>query len=150
MRATRRLGDDRGQTTVLTIGLCAVLVALAMVMLCVTSVAVQARRLQSLADGAAVAGAEELGFRLDEDPAVVLSGEEVAGSAAGYLTAVGGQQMVPGLGGMQAAVAADGATVIVRLDAQVSLLPPGGPFSGIIPATVAVEATGSSRTALTR
>ena len=149
-RARDGLRAEHGQTTVLTIGLCAVLVALMLVMLAATSVAIQARRVQSLADGAALAGAEELGFRLGGDPAVVLSDGAVASSAAAYLDAVGAQRSVPGLGGMQAAVAGDGATVVVRLEAQVSLLPPGGAFAGIVPATVPVQATGSSRTALTR
>ena len=70
---TARLGRDDGQTTVLTVGLCAVLVALMLVMLAVTTVQLQHRRLQSLADSAAIAGAEELGFRLGEDPGVVLA-----------------------------------------------------------------------------
>ena len=150
MPARRRLTDDRGQTTVLTIGLCSLLVALMLVMVAVTSVAVQARRVQSLADGAALAGAEELGFRLDTGPGILLTDADVAASADAYLTAVGAQDAVPGLGGMEAGVAEDGSTVVVRLQAQVSLLPPGGPFAGILPASVAVEATGSSRTALTR
>ena len=47
---TARLGHDDGQTTVLTVGLCAVLVALMLVMLAVTTVQLQHRRLQSLAD----------------------------------------------------------------------------------------------------
>ena len=72
-RLTARLGHDDGQTTVLTVGLCAVLVALMLVMLAVTTVQLQHRRLQSLADSAAIAGAEELGFRLGEDPGVVLA-----------------------------------------------------------------------------
>lgn len=150
MRARTRLVDDRGQTTVLTVGLCAVLITLMLVMLAVTTVAIQARRLQSLADGAALAGAEELGFRLDENPTVVLSDDEVAASAGAYLSAVGGQESVPGLADMEAGVAGDGATVIVRLEAQVSLLPAGGWFTGVVPATVPVQAEGSSRTALTR
>ena len=44
---TARLGHDDGQTTVLTVGLCAVLVALMLVMLAVTTVQLQHRRLQS-------------------------------------------------------------------------------------------------------
>ena len=53
-RLTARLGHDDGQTTVLTVGLCAVLVALMLVMLAVTTVQLQHRRLQSLADSAAI------------------------------------------------------------------------------------------------
>ena len=88
---TARLGRDDGQTTVLTVGLCAVLVALMLVMLAVTTVQLQHRRLQSLADSAAIAGAEELGFRLGEDPGVVLSDDDVAASASAHLAAVGAQ-----------------------------------------------------------
>ena len=77
-RLTARLGHDDGQTTVLTVGLCAVLVALMLVMLAVTTVQLQHRRLQSLADSAAIAGAEELGFRLGEDPGLARFIESMA------------------------------------------------------------------------
>ncbi|WP_206496350.1 pilus assembly protein TadG-related protein [Micrococcus sp. KRD077] len=148
-RLTARLGHDDGQTTVLTVGLCAVLVALMLVMLAVTTVQLQHRRLQSLADSAAIAGAEELGFRLGEDPGVVLS-DDVAASASAHLAAVGAQEAVPGLGGMNARVAEDGSTVVVTLDARADLFAMTGPFAGTLPLSVPLEATGSSRTSLAR
>ena len=144
-RLTARLGHDDGQTTVLTVGLCAVLVALMLVMLAVTTVQLQHRRLQSLADSAAIAGAEELGFRLGEDPGV-----DVAASASAHLAAVGAQEAVPGLGGMNARVADDGTTVVVTLDARADLFAMTGPFAGTLPLSVPLEATGSSRTSLAR
>lgn len=147
---TARLGRDDGQTTVLTVGLCAVLVALMLVMLAVTTVQLQHRRLQSLADSAAVAGAEELGFRLGEDPGVVLSDGDVAASASAHLAAVGAREAVPGLGGMSARVAEDGTTVVVSLDARADLFAMTGPFAGTLPLSVPLEATGSSRTSLAR
>ena len=136
---TARLGHDDGQTTVLTVGLCAVLVALMLVMLAVTTVQLQHRRLQSLADSAAVAGAEELG-----------SDDDVAASASAHLAAVGAQEAVPGLGGMNARVADDGTTVVVTLDARADLFAMTGPFAGTLPLSVPLEATGSSRTSLAR
>lgn len=150
MRPRPALRRDEGQTTVLTIGLCAVLIALMLVMLAATTVQLQHRRLQSLADSAALAGAEELGFRLGEDPGVVLADGDVAASARAHLTAVGAGQAVPGLGGMTAGVDDDGATVVVTLDARVDLLATAGPFAGALPLSVPIEATGSSRTSLTR
>ena len=150
MRARPAFRRDDGQTTVLTVGLCALLVALMLVMLAATTVQLQHRRLQSLADSAAIAGAEELGFRLGEDPGVVLSDGDVAASAQAHLAAVGAGRAVPGLGGMAAGVAEDGATVVVTLDARVDLLATAGPFAGALPLSVPIQATGSSRTSLTR
>lgn len=141
---------EAGQTTVLTIGLTAVVVALCIVLLAVTSVQVQARKVQSLADGAALAGAEELGFQLDRNPSVVLDPAAVEGSVQAHLQAVGARDLVPGLGAVEAGVAGDGTTVVVRVEARVSLVPPQGVFASVLPVTVAVEAEGSSRTALTR
>lgn len=148
--AVVRPSDEAGQTTVLTIGLCAVLVAMTMVLLAVTHVAIQHRRVQSLADSAALAGAEELGFQLSERPTVVLSDADVVASATAHLDAVRAGEQVPGLTGVHAALAGDRTTVTVRITAEVNLVPTGGPFAGVIPATVPVEATGSSRTALSR
>lgn len=150
MRALSALRRDDGQTTVLTVGLCALLIGLMLVMLAATTVQLQHRRLQSLADGAALAGAEELGFRLGEDPGVVLADGDVAASAAAHLDAVDAASSVPGLGGMAAGVADDGATVTVRLDAEVDLLAAAGPFAGMLPLSVPIQATGDSRTSLSR
>ena len=69
-RLTARLGHDDGQTTVLTVGLCAVLVALMLVMLAVTTVQLQHRRLQSLADSAAIAAVSYTHLTLPTTPYV--------------------------------------------------------------------------------
>lgn len=146
-----RPSADDGQTTVLTIGLTAVVVALLLVLFAATSVLIQARKVQSLADGAALAGAEQLAFELGADPRVVLDPGSVQGSAGEYLAAVGAQEAVPGIGAVSSGVAGDGATVVVRIEARVSLVPPsGGWATGLFPATVPVSAEGSSRTVLTR
>ena len=49
-----------------------------------------------------------------------------------------------------AGVADDGATVTVRLDAEVDLLAAAGPFAGMLPLSVPIQATGDSRTSLSR
>ena len=149
-RRTLRLNDEQGQTTVLTIGLTAIVVALLVVMLAVTTVTTQARRLQALADGAARAGAvEAIGAvdeeRLDLDPA------EVDHAVATYLTDVDAIGFLPGLGGVEARVLDDGAsTVEVHLRAEVSLMPPGGAFADTVPLSVPISATGDARPTVRR
>ncbi|MDY6055083.1 pilus assembly protein TadG-related protein [Micrococcus sp.] len=150
MTRQRRPAAEEGQTTVLTVGLSAVLIALVLVLFAVTTVQIQARKVQSLADGAALAGAEELGFQLDAGPGVVLDPHAVQDSVTEHLAAVGARSAVPGLGDVRTAVAADGTTVDVRIEARVPLVPTGGWLAGVIPVSVPVSAEGSSRTALTR
>lgn len=150
-RLVLRAHDEDGQTTVLTIGLTAVVAVLVLVLLAATAVLVQARTVQSLVDGAALAGAEELAFQLDQDPRVVLDEGAVQSSVAAHLDAVGAQEAVPGLSEVSAHVAADGVTVVVRARASVSVVPPAAEWvRGIVPITVPVDAEGSSRTVLTR
>ena len=81
---------------------------------------------------------------------VVLDDGDVAASAAAHLDAMDAASSVPGLGGMAAGVADDGATVTVRLDAEVDLLAAAGPFAGMLPLSVPIQATGDSRTSLSR
>lgn len=151
-RPDRRHGaHERGEITVLTLGLSAIVVGLLLVILSATLVLIQARKVQSLADGAALAGAEQLAFQLDADPRVVLEPGSVQASVNEHLDAVGARESVPGLESVSAQVAGDGATVVVRARAQVTLVPSGaGWLADLIPASVPVSAEGSSRTVLTR
>lgn len=149
-RGRSRLAAEDGQTTPLVIGMTAIVLALVMVMFAATWVSVQARQLQSLADGAAASGAEAVAFALDSGPGLVLPDAEVHRSVQEHLAAVGAGETVPGLSGVRSRVAGDGTTVVVTLSGTADVLPLPPAFADVLPARVQISAEGSSRTSLQR
>lgn len=145
-----RLAAEDGQTTPLVIGMTVIVLALVMVMFAATWVNVQARQLQSLADGAAASGAEAVAFALDTGPGFVLTDAEVRHAVDEHLGAVGATETVPGLAGVHAEVAGDDTTVVVTLTGTAEVLPLPPAFDGVLPARVPISAEGSSRTSLQR
>ena len=146
-------GGEEGQTTVLMVGLCAVCLLLATVILAATTVNLEARRLLSVADGATLAAADSFTMSLDQgtetgDPgtAPVLEDAAAAQAVAGYLAAAGAHERFEGLAVRSVTVGDGGRTVEVELTAVAQ--PPV--VNWIVPSGVTVVATSSSRTALTR
>lgn len=146
----RRLAAEDGQTTPLVLGMAVIMAAMVLVLIAATAVTVQARQLQSLADGAAASGAEAVAFALDTGPGFVLTDAEVRQAVDEHLNAVGASRTVPGLSGVEAHVAEDGTTVVVTLVGTADVLPLPGVFSGALPTSVPISAQGSSRTSLQR
>lgn len=146
----RRLAAEDGQTTPLVIGMTVIVLALVLVMFAATWVNVQARQLQSLADGAAASGAEAVAFALDTGPGLALTDAEARHAVDEYLAAVGATETVPGLAGVHAHVAPDDTTVVVTLTGTADVLPLPPAFADVLPARVPISAEGSSRTSLQR
>lgn len=146
---TRAAGDE-GQTTVLVVGLSVVCLLLATVILAVTTVNLQARKLLSAADGAAMAAADSFTVALEDgaetDNAPVLDDAAAAGAVAGHLSAAGAHARFEGLTVESVTVGDGGQTVDVVLTATAR--PPI--VNWIVPEGVTVVAASSSRTALTR
>ncbi|WP_168199797.1 pilus assembly protein TadG-related protein [Citricoccus sp. SGAir0253] len=137
---------EEGQTTVLTVGLSVVCLLLATVVLAVTAVNIEARRLLSAADGAAMAAADS--YRIDpgRGNAPVLTTDQAGAAVAEYLAAAGAPSRFDALAVRHVAVTDGGRTVEVVLTA--SAHPPV--VNWIVPAGVTVTAASSSRTSLTR
>ncbi|MCY1157720.1 MAG: hypothetical protein MOP51_741 [Citricoccus sp.] len=155
--ANRRARTDRdpqrsavaaedGQTTVLVVGLTVVCLLLATVILAVTAVNIEARRLLSAADGATMAAADSYRIEADQDNAPVLTREQASTAVAEYLSAAGAHGRFDGLTVRSVAVTDGGRTVEVVLTATAH--PPV--VNWVVPSGVRVAATSSSRTSLTR
>ncbi|NUL43723.1 hypothetical protein F7P69_00710 [Cellulosimicrobium funkei] len=141
---------DEGQTTVLVVGLSVVCLLLATVILAVTTVNLEARKLLSAADGAAMAAADSFTIAIDEGEnaghAPVLADADAAEAVAGYLAAACSHERFDGLVVESVSVGDGGQTVDVALTATAH--PPI--VNWIVPDGIRVVATSSSRTALTR
>lgn len=134
------VGDDRGSVLLLTLGYA--VLALVTVLVCVdaTSLYLAQKHLDSLADAAALAGAD--GFTIsigaDDDPQAALSDSGVREQAAALVADVG-----------EGAVLVDAATpdgVSARVTVAGTWHPPV--VTMFVPAGVPLEATATSRTAL--
>ncbi|MFC0248773.1 pilus assembly protein TadG-related protein [Citricoccus parietis] len=138
---------DEGQTTVLVVGLTVVCLLLATVILAVTTVNLEARKLLSAADGATMAAADSFTITIEEGGhAPVLADAEAAEAVAGYLAAAGSHGRFDGLVVESVSVGDGGQTVDVVLTATAH--PPI--VNWIVPDGIRIVATSSSRTALTR
>ena len=131
--------DDEGSVLILTLGYA--LLAIAVILVCVdaTSLYLAQKRLDALADAAALAGAD--GFTLVVDgaePVAELTSEEVRVQADAIVAEVGGGAVVVEAG------TPDGTSARVRVAA--TWRPPI--ISLFVPDGVALEATATSRTAL--
>ena len=148
----RRAGAARGeegQTTVLVIGLSVVCLLLATVILAVTTVNLEARRLLSVADGATLAAADSFTVDVDApDGAQVplLARQQAAAAVDGYLAAADAHSRFEGLEVESVQGSDGGRTVRVALTATAR--PPV--VNWIVPAGVPVEVASSSRTSLER
>lgn len=143
-------GPDDGQVTILVIGFAVVCLLLAVVVLGVTAVYVGERKLQVLADNAALAAADTfVELRPGEAgaaPATVLDDDAVAGAAAGYLDTVAAWSATPGLALAAPTGSPDGRTAEVTLSAVVH--PPV--VNLLVPEGVPITATSEARAQLGR
>ncbi len=141
----RRRRDERGQTTLLIIGLAVVLLMMAAVVTDASAAYLQRQGLDTLADGAALTGAdagasgdEAYGTGLDAD--LHLDADVARAAVFGYLHKVGAFDRYPGL---TAQVSVDQATerVIVEVHAPIHLPlhVPGSPEHADVGATGAAS-----------
>lgn len=141
---------DDGQVTILVIGFAVVLLLLTVVVMGVTAVYVGERKLQVLADNAALAAADTF-VALDpgEDgapPVTVLDDDAVAGAAAAYLDTVSAWAGTPGLALAAPTGSPDGRTAEVTLSAVVH--PPV--VNLLVPDGIPITATSEARARLAR
>jgi uncharacterized membrane protein len=138
LRAAARR-DDEGSVLLLTLGYA--MLAIAVILVCVdaTSLYLSQKRLDALADAAALAGAD--GFTLtvvDDDPVATLTGGAVRSQAEAVVTQVGGGATLVSAG------TPDG--VSARVTVAGVWRPPV--LTIFVPDGVALRATATSRTAL--
>lgn len=115
-------GHERGQTTILVVGFALILMAATGVVVDASAAYLQRSSLNTLADGAALAGANEargtpvygggVGEHVPLDPALVRT------AVADYLTGLGAYDEHTGL---VFAVRVEGRSVVVRLQAELDL-----------------------------
>jgi hypothetical protein len=142
----RPAAAEDGQTTVLVVGLTVVCLLLATVILAVTAVNIEARRLLSAADGATMAAADSYRIEADHDNAPVLTSAQASAAVSEYLSAADAYGRFDGLSVQYVSVTDGGRTVEVELTATAH--PPV--VNWVVPDGVTVTATSSSRTSLTR
>lgn len=141
--ALRRLGDDDGSTLPLVVGFGALALALVLVVAAASSLYLERKRLFTLADGAALVGAEA--FDLDSVERTPdgwrprLEPGEVASAVAGYLAAAPAQGF-DGLAVVEA-TSVDGRTATVTLSAVWH--PPV--VTVFVPDGLRIEATATAR-----
>ena len=146
----RRRRDDRGQTTVLIVGLAVVLLMAIGVVVDATAAYLHRQGLTNVADGAALAGADA-GSRNEEalyaegvGAAVTLEQQRAAAQAAvtDYLRATGARTEYPGL---TVAVgfdsSRDSVVVDVRAPLELPLTVPGSPERAMVSASAAAVVT---------
>ena len=136
----RRLtGDDEGSVLLLTLGYAVLAIAAILVCVDATSLYLAQKQLDSLADAAALAGAD--GFTLtvvDDEPVASLAGDDVRAQADAIVTAVGGGAVLLSAG------TPDG--VSARVTVADTWRPPV--LTVFVPGGVALQSTATSRTAL--
>lgn len=136
---TRRMQDDDGSVLLLSLGYALLAIAVIFVCVCATDLYITQKRLDSLADSAALAGADGFTFTIDSaGPRAELTDAGVLEQAAALIDGVGTEAILVSAGtpdGVSARVTVAGAWH----PPLVSLFVPDG---------VPLEATGTSRTAL--
>jgi uncharacterized membrane protein len=148
---TRQIGGtagERGSTLVLTIGFAAFALVVTLVVAAATSLYIERKRLLSLADSAALVGAESFDLR-DVRPVegatgvtIELRPDAVRSSVEGYLDRVGGGQL-DGLV-IEEATTADGHSATVSLSS--AWRPPV--LTMFVPDGLRIEATSVARSVL--
>ncbi|OZB84805.1 hypothetical protein [Microbacterium sp. 13-71-7] len=144
-RAPRRDGlewlsdDDRGSTMPLVLGYAVLAIAVIYICVCATDLYIAQKRLDSVADAAALAGADGFRLRVEGDAvSAELDDAEIADQASAVIGIIDdGAELV-------SAGSPDGrsARVIVRATWSPPLL------SELVPSMVMIQSTGTSRTAL--
>lgn len=131
--------DESGSTMPLILGYLVLAIALIYVCVCATDLYIAQKRLDSVADAAALAGAD--GFRLQVEGAAIrarLEDDEIAAQATAVIGVLDdGTELV-------SAGSPDG--VSARVTVQTTWTPPL--LSDLLPALVTIRSTGTSRTAL--
>ena len=138
-RLTVTTSDDEGSVLLLTLGYALLTIAAILVCVDATSLYLAQKRLDSLADAAALAGAE--GFTLavvDDEPVASLTGDAVRAQADAIVVAVGGGAV------LLSAATEDG--VSARVTVADTWRPPV--LTIFVPDGVALQATATSRTTL--
>lgn len=140
---TKRLrevrGDEEGSVLLLTLGYA--ILALVTVLVCVdaTSLYLAQKRLDALADAAALAGADGFTITLEgDDPRAVLTGDAVHAQAAALVSVVGDGAVLVDAGTPD--------TVSARVTVAASWHPPV--ITLFVPDGVPLSSTATSRTAL--
>lgn len=135
----RRDCDDEGSVMLLALGYALLAIAVIFVCVCATDLYITQKRLDALADSAALAGADGFTLTIDDDgPHAELTDEGVHEQASGLITAL------PTEATLISAATPDGVSARVTV-AGVWHPPLLSPF---VPEGVPLEATGTSRTAL--
>lgn len=135
---------------VLAIGYVLLALLVATVVMAVSSIYLEHKKLLSLADGAAVAAADS--FTLGQlessggSPAAMLLGSRVRGAAVDYLNRNGAFTRFDGLAAAPGTGSPDGSTAVVVLTAAVH--PPVVNF--LVPDGIMIEASSTARSRLTR
>ena len=141
-RGTRRprlAADDEGSVMILTLGYAVLALALVFVTVDATSLYLAQKRLDSLADAAALAGADGFTFAVQGgEPLATLTDDGVWDQAQSLVSAVGGS------GALVAADSPDGLSA--RVTVATTWRPPI--MTLFVPDGVALESTATSRTAL--
>ncbi|WP_298251538.1 pilus assembly protein TadG-related protein [uncultured Arthrobacter sp.] len=153
-RATGGPQRDSGQVGVLIIGYLLISLLVVTVVLAVTAVYIEHKKLLSVADGAALAAADDYSIDVGGGggeggptaPLPVLQGAGVEQSAAGYLAATGADARFEQLSVDPATGAPDGRTARVVLTAVVR--PPI--INGLLPAGIRIAARADARAQLVR
>ena len=137
-RVTVTTSDDEGSVLLLTLGYA--VLAIAAILICVdaTSLYLAQKRLDSLADAAALAGAEGFTLAVVDEPVASLTGDAVRAQADAIVVAVGGGAALLSAG------TEDG--VSARVTVADTWRPPV--LTIFVPDGVALQATATSRTAL--
>ena len=137
--AGRTAGDDDGSVLLLALGYALLALALIFVCVCATDLYVTQKRLDALADSAALAGADGFTLTLDgEEARAELDDEGVRAQVDALLSAL------PTDARLVSAGTPDGLSARVTVEGEWH--PPL--FSLFLPDGVRLEATGTSRTAL--
>ncbi|WP_458781634.1 Tad domain-containing protein [Arthrobacter sp. D3-16] len=142
--------DENGQMMVMILGYVVLALLVTTVVVGISSVYLEHKRLLSLADGASLAAADS--YTLGEvevqggSPSAVLSPERVRNVAADFVSRSPASQRFDGLTVAGATGSPDGSTAVVVLTAAVH--PPVVNF--LMPDGIRIEATSTARSRLTR
>lgn len=145
-----RIKDETGQMMVMILGYVTVALLVTTVVIGISSVYLEHKRLLSLADGASLAAADS--YTLGEvdtqrgSPSATLNPARVRNVAADFVSSSPAAQRFNGLAVTSATGSPDGATAVVVLTAAVH--PPVVNF--LVPDGIRIEATSTARSRLTR
>ncbi len=133
---------ERGQTTILIVGLAVVLLLTVAVVVDASAAFLRRQGLDTLADGAALAGADAGASGQDvytegiDEARLELFGDSARAGVADYLTRSGARQRFPGLTySVSVDVSARSVTVVVRTPLQLPFTVPGFGDSTTVSAT---------------